>query len=96
MIAESDIIKLNSKNSRTHKAVFEEPTRSDILWKDACSLVKALGGMVSKGKGSRRRFFLNGVVASMHEPHPESVLSEGAVESFRTFLKNAKPAVRIK
>ena len=78
---------MNSKQKSTLKAIFETPTRSNILWNDK-SLLRALGAEVSEGKGSRVRLYLGGVRAVFHRPHPEKITDKGAVVSMRTFLRN--------
>jgi hypothetical protein len=90
--------KLNSKQTKTFRAIFEEPTRSDIHWEDIASLVKAFGGeeifRKQKTGGSRARFKLNGVRGFFHKPHPERVTHKACVESVREFLMNAGVVVQ--
>ena len=71
------------------RAIFETPPRGDVAWRDFVSLVEALGGSVSNGRGSRRRCALNDEVAVFHEPHPDRVVCKGAVRSIRSFLERA-------
>lgn len=80
---------LNSKQRKTLKAIFEKPTRSDILWTDAENLFIALGAVVQQGKGSRVRVALNGIRAVFHEPHPEKEVSKATVTDIRDFLERA-------
>jgi hypothetical protein len=81
---------MNRKNQRTLDRIIEKPERSDIPWKDIESLIVALGGEISKGRGSRVRIYLNGVRAVFHRPHPKRVTDKGAVSSMRRFLKEAE------
>ena len=80
---------LNSKRQATIRAIFEKPARSDVSWRDIESLIEALGGSVTPGKGSRRRFALSGRRAVFHEPHPERVTDRGALRSVQDFLREA-------
>lgn len=80
---------INAKHHRTLEAIFERPNRSDIPWRAIEALIVALGGSVENGRGSRRRFFLGGMRAVFHEPHPERVTDKGAVSSVRGFLISA-------
>lgn len=80
---------MNNKHKRTLEAIFENPVRSDIGWRDVESLLVALGATLSEGRGSRVRVVLNEVRAVFHEPHPERVICKGAVKSVRDFLVNA-------
>jgi len=42
---------VNKKNKTTLAAIFENPVRSDILWKDIESLLYALEAEISEGRG---------------------------------------------
>jgi hypothetical protein len=81
---------MNRKNQRTLDRIIEKPERSDIPWKDIESLIVALGGEISEGRGSRVRIYLNDVRAVFHRPHPKRVTDKGAVSSMRRFLKEAE------
>lgn len=81
---------MNKKHARTLDKIIEKPERSDIPWKDIESLVVALGGEISEGRGSRVRICLNGIRAVFHRPHPKRVTDKGAVSSMRRFLKEAE------
>jgi HicA toxin of bacterial toxin-antitoxin, len=78
---------LSSRHLRTLEMIFETPVRSNIRWSEFVALIRALGGTVSSGEGSRRRVFLVRP-AVFHEPHPESTIDKGAVKSVREFLRN--------
>ena len=83
---------MSSKHCRVLCAIFEEPTRSDILWTDFIALCRALGAEFTKpGKtaGSRQRIKLRGRKVVLHRPHPEPTMKKGSVESARDFLRNA-------
>ena len=78
-----------AKHDKTIRAIFEEPTRADIQWRDIESLVKYLGGKIADGKGSRIRVKLNDAKAVFHRPHPNKEAGKGCVESVRRFLERA-------
>jgi hypothetical protein len=80
---------MNQKHRRTLEAVFADPVRSNIPWRDIESLFKAAGGKVSEGAGSRIRVALHGVRAVFHRPHPKKETDKGAVRSVRRFLSEA-------
>jgi len=81
---------MNKVHRKTLQRIIEKPERSDIPWKNIESLVLALGGEVSEGRGSRVRFYLNGVRAVFHRPHPRRLTVKGAVKSVRRFLQEAE------
>jgi hypothetical protein len=80
---------MNQKQRRTLEAIFEDPVRSNIAWRDIESLFAALGAELSAGAGSRVRVALNGVRAVFHRPHPKKETDRGAVRSVRRFLMEA-------
>ena len=81
---------MNKKHRKTLDAIFDTPVRSDIEWKEIESLLKALGGDISEGRGSRVRVALKGVRAVFHRPHPKKETDKGAVKSVRRFLKESE------
>lgn len=79
-----------NKNQRiTLGAIFEEPVRSDISWRKIESLISALGGDVTDGRGSRRRFLLNDRIATFHRPHPGDETRKATISEIRRFLTGA-------
>jgi len=60
-----------------------------VEWKKIESLLTALGGELSEGRGSRIRVALNNVRAVFHRPHPQKETDKGALKSVRRFLKEA-------
>jgi hypothetical protein len=82
-------MKLSSKHSKTLRAIFEEPVRSNIPWADIEKLLGALGAELTEGRGSRVRIYLNQIRAVFHRPHPQKEAEKGAVKSMRRFLTGA-------
>jgi hypothetical protein len=80
---------MNQKHTRTLQAVFDDPVRSNIPWRDVEAMLAAAGAEFSEGKGSRIRVALNGVRAVFHRPHPRKETDKGAVRSVRRFLSEA-------
>jgi hypothetical protein len=75
------------KHQKTLRAIFANPVRSNINWADIESLLMALGAERDEGSGSRIRFALNGIRATIHRPHPQKETGRGAVKSVRRFLE---------
>lgn len=82
-------IKLRASHRKTLQAVFEDPVRANIVWKDIESLLLACGAELSEGRGSRIRIVLHDVKAIFHRPHPRKETNRGAVVSVRRFLIEA-------
>jgi hypothetical protein len=80
---------MNSQQRRILKKIFDDPVRSNILWADIESLLRACGAEITEGQGSRIRIALNDVRAVFHRPHPRSETDKGAIKSMRRFLAEA-------
>ena len=80
---------MNQKHQRTLQAIFDEPVRSNLPWRDIEAMLEATGAEISEGAGSRVRIVLNGVRAVFHRPHPHKETDKGAVRSVRRFLIEA-------
>lgn len=80
---------MGPKHKRTLAAIFEDPVRSNIAWRDIESMLEAVGAEITEGAGSRVRIALNGVRAVFHRPHPQKETDKGAVKSMRRFLTEA-------
>ena len=80
---------MNQKHRRALEAIFDEPIRSNIPWRDIEAMLEAAGAEVSEGEGSRVRIALNGGRAVFHRPHPRKETDKGAVRSMRRFLTEA-------
>ncbi len=83
---QAHIASVNSRQTRTLKAVFTDPVSGTIAWADVESLLKAVGCEVVEGNGSRVRFVFQGVIASFHRPHPEKEAKRYQVRDARAFL----------
>ncbi len=89
MISHYDIIQRVGKHDKTLAAVFAEPARANVKWKDVEALLKSLGAELSEGRGSRVRVALHDVKAVFHRPHPQPNVDKGALRSVRRFLSEA-------
>jgi len=77
---------MNKKQTKTLEAVFEDPVRADIEWRDVESLLIALGAEVTEARGSRVKVALNAIRAVFHRPHPAKEVTKGAIRALRDFL----------
>jgi hypothetical protein len=80
---------VNKRHRKTLEAIFEDPIRANIAWRDIEALFMALGAEVTEGSGSRIRVALHDVRAVFHRPHPSPEINKGAVKSVRRFLQEA-------
>ncbi|MEI8374929.1 MAG: type II toxin-antitoxin system HicA family toxin [Planctomycetota bacterium] len=80
---------MNQKHRHTLEAIFDDPVRSNIPWRDIEGMLKAAGAEITEGDGSRVRVALSGVRAVFHRPHPQMETDRGAVRSMRRFLTEA-------
>ncbi|MBB4233626.1 type II toxin-antitoxin system HicA family toxin [Rhizobium esperanzae] len=81
---------VSGKHRTTLEAIFTDPVRASIAWRDIEALFIACGGEISEGNGSRVRVALNGIRAVFHRPHPQKETDKGAVRSVRRFLLEAE------
>jgi hypothetical protein len=80
---------MTQKHRHTLQAIFDDPVRANIPWRDIEAMLKAAGAEITQGEGSRVRIALNGVRAVFHRPHPQKETDKGAVRSMRRFLTEA-------
>jgi len=82
-------MRLSRKHRNTLNAIFADPLRANVPWRDIEKLLIALGSEISEGRGSRIRIALNGIRAVFHRPHPQKETDKGALKSMRRFLTEA-------
>ena len=78
-----------AKHRKTLEAIFDDPVRANILWTDIEALFLSFGAERDEGSGSRVRFYLNGIRATFHRPHPQKETDRGTVKSVRKFLRES-------
>jgi hypothetical protein len=78
-----------AKHRKTLRAIFDDPVRANIPWVDIEALCLSLGAERDEGSGFRIRFYLNGIRATFHRPHPQKETDRGVVKSVRKFLTEA-------
>jgi hypothetical protein len=83
-------MQLSRKHQATLEAVFAEPVRASIPWRDIEAMLAACGADITEGQGSRVRIALNGIRAVFHRPHPQKETDKGAVKSVRRLLQEAE------
>lgn len=77
---------MNAKHRKTLQAIFKVPTQSGIVFSDIESLVRAVGGEVREGRGSRVVFELRGRRQYLHRPHPGKEARRYQVEELREWF----------
>ncbi len=77
---------MNSKHSKTLRAVFTEPVSGTIAWADIESLLKSVGCAVIEGAGSRVRFDRAGETEIFHRPHPAKQAKRYQARAARDYL----------
>lgn len=78
---------MNSKQSRTLKAVFRTPVSATILWDEIESLLKSVGCDLIEGSGSAVSFRHGEHVEYFHRPHPEKEAKRYQVRAARGLLE---------
>lgn len=77
------------KHDGTLAAVFADPVRVNIAWRDIEALFVHLGAEVTEGRGSRVRVALGDVRATFHRPHPRREAHAMMIKAVRRFLAGA-------
>jgi hypothetical protein len=77
---------MNSKQTKTLRAIFTDPVSGTIAWADIENLLIAAGCEVIEGNGSRVRFVKDAVIASFHRPHPAKEAKRYQVRDAREYL----------
>ena len=77
---------VKTKHLKTLSTIFTKPTKANIKFSDIESLVKALGGTVREGDGSRVVLELSGTREYAHRPHPGKEAKKYMVEKIREWL----------
>jgi hypothetical protein len=77
---------MNSRQTKTLKAVFAEPTPANVAWADIESLLIAVGCVVTERKGSGVRFDHGEESAWFHRPHPGKEAKRYQVRDARELL----------
>jgi ABC-type phosphate transport system ATPase subunit len=80
---------MRSRHRQTLAAIFEDPVRSNVVWREIEAMLVEAGAEISEGAGSRVRIALNGVRAVFHRPDPQKETDKGALKSMRRFLVEA-------
>jgi hypothetical protein len=80
---------MTEKHQKTPRSIFDDPVRANILWEDIEALFLSLGAERDEGSGSRVRFYLNGIRATFHRPHPQKETDRGTIKSVRKFLNES-------
>jgi len=79
---------VNSKQRKTLKKLFEDPVLRNIDWKDVASLIKAAGGVITQGDGSRVRIVIGDQSLNIHTPHPQKELKPYQIRADRNLLSD--------
>jgi hypothetical protein len=77
---------MKSKHYRTLEVIFSTPTRGGIVFSNIEGLIRALGGEVREGEGSRVVFELTGSRKYLHRPHPGKEAKKYQIEELREWF----------
>ncbi len=86
MAQSATVFIMKAKHGKTLAAIFAKSTRANIKFSDIESLVKALGGEVREGDGSRVVLELSSKREYAHRPHPGKEAKKYMVEKIREWL----------
>jgi hypothetical protein len=78
-----------SKHARCLVAVFEKPTRANLVWAEVEQMLRFFGAQIEERAGSAIGVGLNGHVAVFHRPHPQKEAKRYAIRALCDFLTTA-------
>ena len=81
---------MSHKHEQLIQAIFREPARGNIHWREVESLLHHLGAEVESLSGARLRVKLNGWEDVLHRPHHGNTLDRSAVKILREYLAHAR------
>jgi hypothetical protein len=77
---------MNSKQTKTLQAIFDNPVDGNLEWSKIESLLVAVGCRVIEGSGSSVTFEKDGAREYFHRPHPDKAALRYRVKAVRSFL----------
>lgn len=84
---------MNAKQQKTLAALFKDPVRPDLKWRDVLSALRALKAEVLRREGSRVRLSLGRLELTIHTPHGAQCLKPYQVRILRQWLTDAGVAL---
>lgn len=78
-----------TKHVRCLVAVFERPTRANLVWAEVEQMLRYFGARIEEKAGSAIGIELNGQVAVFHRPHPQKEAKRYAIRALCDFLTTA-------
>jgi hypothetical protein len=80
---------MSHKQRAVLEAIFHEPPKANIQWREVESLLNHLGATIKTSHGARATVILNRHEFSLHHPHHGNEFSRDAIKDLRQFLANA-------
>lgn len=77
---------MSTRHERTLAAVFEEPARANILWRDVVAMLAHRGARIEERAGSRVAVTMGDVALILHRPHPQKEIAKYVVRDLRSYL----------
>lgn len=77
---------MKRQHNDTLRLLFKRPVSANVKWREAISLLEALGAEIEERSGSRVAIVLKGKILHQHRPHPSPDMDKGAVAAMRDFL----------
>jgi hypothetical protein len=77
---------MNSKHYKTLVAIFDKPSRKNILWSEIEKLFETLGAEIANKGGSVVTIKMKGRSQTFHRPHPQKEAPAYCVTKVREYL----------
>jgi len=80
---------VNKRQATTLASIFEKPApHLQIKWTAVEGLIRAIGGRIEQGSGSRLKVKIGDQTAYLHTPHPHKELKSYQVKAVKELLES--------
>ncbi|HEV8604658.1 MAG TPA: hypothetical protein VGQ99_04790 [Tepidisphaeraceae bacterium] len=81
---------LHGSHEKTYKAVFQHPIARNLAWRDVCSMLDAMPGVVQEEHEGTRKVSRNGQMVVLHRPLRKNITDVRELMNLRRFLEQSQ------
>jgi len=86
---------LHGSHQRTYEAIFQHPVSRNLAWRDVCSMLDAMEGVVQVENEGTHKVSRNGHTLILHRPDRKNITDVGELMKLRRFLEQSEtPATK--
>ena len=80
----------HGSHQRTYQAIFQHPVSRNLAWRDVCSMLDAMEGVVQVENEGTRKVSRNGHTLILHRPDRKNITDVGELMKLRRFLEQTE------